>query len=177
MTHPRKSLLILGPPGCGKTMSARALRDTIATPANVETDLAWIYWASGLERCAGVPFRAPHHTVSEKGLVGSLGAKTPGSSLRRLYVGEASLAHGGVLFLGELSEFRRPAIESLAHVLRVGYSQLGPTQVPARPNMVVCASNLCPCGYTGSSRPCTCSPVSIRMHTERVQAFFALLSK
>jgi magnesium chelatase family protein len=153
------NLLFIGPPGGGKTLLARLL-PTILPPLSFEEALETtaIHSVSGLvEPELGVvcqrPFRAPHHSVSEAGLVG--GGDTPRP-------GEVSLAHHGVLFLDELCEFRRSALEALRQPLEDGRVCIARVRArawfPARP-LVVAAVNPCPCGYHGHpSRACRCSP-------------------
>lgn len=151
------NLLMVGPPGCGKTMLAARL-PSILPPMSPDDALECtrIHSAAGLRPAgAGVlaarPFRAPHHSVSIAGLLG-------GASLRP---GEASLAHHGVLFLDEFPEFMRSAREALRAPLedrRVVIARAGGRVVfPAR-FMLVAAANPCPCGNLGNAtRPCTCT--------------------
>ncbi len=113
--------------------------------------------------CAVRPFRAPHHTVSDAGLIGG------GSSPRP---GEVSLAHGGVLFLDELPEFRRNVLEVLRQPLEDGTVTLSRATIslayPARV-MLAAAMNPCPCGYLGSSaQTCRCGPGDIERYRSRV---------
>ena len=112
----------------------------------------------------GRPFRAPHCSCSDLGLVGRGRTNRPG---------EVSLAHGGVLFLDELPEFRGAAIEALGDVLRRGeavFSRKGArVSFPAKP-MVIAAANPCPCGYHGTEK-CACRPERVAAHMARVQEF------
>jgi magnesium chelatase family protein len=119
--------------------------------------------APGQALCAVRPFRAPHHTVSDAGLIGG------GSSPRP---GEVSLAHGGVLFLDELPEFRRNVLEVLRQPLEDGTVTLSRATMsltyPARV-MLAAAMNPCPCGYLGDTvRACRCAPIDIERYRSRV---------
>lgn len=166
------NLLLLGPPGSGKSLLARCL-STILPPLDEKEALETtaIYSAAGKLDGASLltwrPFRAPHHDISVAGLVG-------GGPLPR--PGEISLAHHGVLFLDELAEFKRPVLEALRQPLE----DRRVTIVRARAALsypasfsLVGAMNPCPCGYRGSSlRSCTCSDDRVRRYLERV-AFLA----
>jgi magnesium chelatase family protein len=151
------NLLFVGPPGSGKTLMARLL-PSILPPLELDeaVECTAIHSVAGtLPGATGIvtrrPFRAPHHSVSEAGLVG-------GGELPR--PGEVSLAHHGVLFLDELAEFRRPVLEALRQPLEDGKVCIARARArawfPARP-MLVAAVNPCPCGYFGHPRlPCRC---------------------
>lgn len=162
------NLLLIGPPGAGKTMLARRLPGLLPSLSTGEAlEVTAIHSVAGL-LARGFsrtrPFRAPHHTVSEVALVGGGDSPRPG---------EVSLAHHGVLFLDELAEFRRGALEALRQPMEDGVICISRAQAkatfPARP-LLVCAMNPCACGYLGDGTSrCACSP-------ERVRAYRARLS-
>lgn len=162
------NLLFIGPPGCGKTMAARRL-PTILPPLSPEEalEVTAIHSVAGLVPGAGLvadrPFRAPHHTVSPAGLVGGGDPVRPG---------EVSLAHHGCLFLDEVAEFRRGAIEALRQPLEDGLVTVCRARAratfPAKP-LFVAASNPCPCGFHGEpSKRCGCSEERIRNYRARL---------
>ncbi len=163
------NLLMMGPPGAGKTMLARRLPGILPSLAtNDALEVLAIQSVAGLlcsqRLLAQRPFRAPHHTVSDVALIGG-GGDVPRP-------GEVSLAHNGVLFLDELAEFRRTALEGLRQPLEDGDVLISRARVkvsfPSRP-ILVCATNPCPCGYYGDrSGRCECSVDRIRRYRARL---------
>ncbi len=163
------NLLMLGPPGGGKTLLARCMAGVLpALTFDEAIECTAIHSVSGgVDPARGVielrPFRAPHHSVSEAALVG--GGETPRP-------GEVSLAHNGVLFLDELAEFHRSTLEALRAPLEDGHVLIsrarGSARFPARA-LVVAAANPCPCGYSGHPRrSCRCSPRQRALYTSRL---------
>jgi magnesium chelatase family protein len=164
------NLLLVGPPGSGKSMLARRLPTILPSMTFEEAvETTKIFSVAGLQpRNTGLlahrPFRAPHHTISDVGLVGG------GSGIPR--PGELSLAHHGVLFLDELPEFRRRVLESLRQPIEDGFISLRRSHVfvefPCQV-LLVGAMNPCPCGFAGSSvRRCTCSAELVRAYRARL---------
>ncbi|MCD7798154.1 MAG: YifB family Mg chelatase-like AAA ATPase [Akkermansiaceae bacterium] len=163
------NLLMCGSPGSGKSMLARRL-PTILPPLTPDEALeaSKIHSICGLLPKGGGllterPFRAPHHTISDAGLMGGGSQITPG---------EVSLAHHGVLFLDELPEFRRQTLETLRQPLEAGEAAIarasGSVTFPCR-FMLAAAMNPCPCGYRGDPRhACHCRPADVARYRRRI---------
>lgn len=163
------NVLMVGPPGSGKSMLAKRLPSILPDMTFEEsietTNIYSIAGAlpKGVSLIKARPFRSPHHTVSPAGLSGGGAVPKPG---------EISLSHNGVLFLDELPEFQRTSLEILRQPIEDGVISISRVaakfQYPCSV-MVVCAMNPCPCGYYGhSTRKCTCSEVSAKRYFNRV---------
>ena len=162
-------ILFIGPPGSGKTMLASRLPGILPPLAREEAvEVSTIHSVAGrLPPGSGLilepPFRSPHHTISDAGLVG--GGRGP-------FPGEVSLAHRGVLFLDELPEFHRNALEALRQPLEEGYvsiARVGGTTVFPAAFSLVAAMNPCPCGFRGDARhSCRCPLDSVTRYWSKV---------
>jgi magnesium chelatase family protein len=163
------NLVMIGPPGSGKSMIAKRIPGIMPQPTLEEyLDILRIHSAAGQTIQGGLhflqrPSRAPHHTISDVGLLG--GGAIPGP-------GEISLAHHGVLFLDELPEFKRSALEVLRQPLEDGHVTIsrsaGKITLPCN-FLLVAAMNPCPCGYLGDPKhECRCAPAQIQRYRARI---------
>jgi magnesium chelatase family protein len=162
------NLLLVGPPGAGKSMLARRFGGLLPPMTSDESlETTKLYSVSGLVAAGRLvterPFREPHHTISDAALIG--GGSTPRP-------GEVSLAHNGVLFLDEFPEFSRPAIEALREPLEAWKVTVARVKdsvaYPAR-FLMVAAMNPCPCGYLGHpTRDCSCTPLQVHKYRAKV---------
>ena len=161
------SLLLIGPPGCGKSMLAQRLPGLLPPLTAAEAlEVAAIASVSAAGRAAPVserPFRAPHHSATVPALVGGGAHAGPG---------EISLAHRGVLFLDELTEFPRRVLEALREPLETGVVSVARAaaqlQYPAQFQLIA-AMNPCPCGKLGDpARICVCTPAIVRRYRARI---------
>jgi magnesium chelatase family protein len=158
--------LLSGSPGTGKTMLAQRMPSILPELSRPEAiEVTRIHSIAGdLEGALAQsrPFRAPHHSITTAGLVGGA---------RKGWVGEVVLAHRGVLFLDELSEFAKPALEALRQPLedgRVAIVRAKHSAVHPARFMLVGATNPCPCGYAGEAEQCRCSETELARHRRRL---------
>ena len=161
------NVLIIGPPGSGKTMLAKRF-ETISPPMSFTEclEVTKIYSVAGTVQKNALwrrrPFRAPHHTASEASITG--GGKTPKP-------GEISLAHNGVLFLDEFPEFSRRALEVLRQPLEektVTVSRVSGTVTYPADFLLIASMNPCPCGFYGSGNKCSCSRKEIAKYQSKI---------
>ncbi len=162
------NMIMVGPPGSGKTMIAKripTLLPSMSFEESVETTKIWS--VSGLVKAGESlitdrPFRSPHHTTSSVALIGGGSYPKPG---------EVSLAHNGVLFLDELTEFKRDVLEVLRQPLEdkiVTVSRAKNTLTFPASFMLIASMNPCPCGNYGSDKECTCNPYQVKKYRAKI---------
>ena len=163
------NVLLIGPPGTGKTMLAQRMPSILPDLSFAESlEVSKIHSIAGtlsndMPLITGRPFRNPHHTISTVGLAGGGSVPKPG---------ELSLAHNGVLFLDELPEFKREALEVMRQPLedgRVTISRVNATLTYPCNLMLIASMNPCKCGFLGDSRKqCTCTPEQVRRYRSKI---------
>ncbi len=166
------NLLMVGPPGSGKSMMAKRVPAILPPPTLEESiEITKIYSVLGMvdkehPLITGRPFRSVHHTVTKSALIGGGAFPVPG---------EISLAHGGVLFLDELAEFQKPVLEVLRQPLEERQIRITRTQgnfVFPADFILICAMNPCPCGNYPDYNRCTCTPAQVQQYLGKVSQPF-----
>ncbi len=160
------NFIMIGPPGCGKSMIAKRIPTILPTMTDEESlEVSKIYSITDDKSKENLmqtrPFRAPHHNASTNSLIGGGLRATPG---------EISLAHNGVLFLDEIAEFNKNALEALRQPLedqKITISRVQTTNTYPASFMLVAAMNPCPCGYYGESK-CQCTPYEIQKYRHKL---------